>query len=125
MNRFALISGAVLCAASVALGAFGAHAISSMVTPQRLATWDTAARYLFNHGIGLLVIGLLAQVLKTPFKRVGILIFSGICVFSGSLFVLVLTNTPWLGAIAPIGGILMIAGWIDLTQTLILKKYET
>lgn len=125
MNRFALILGAVLCAASVALGAFGAHAISAVVTPQRLDTWDTAARYLFNHGIGLLVIGILAQVMNTQLKRASILIFSGICVFSASLFALVLTNTPWLGAIAPIGGILMIAGWIDLAQTLILKKYET
>lgn len=114
MIRFALTAGALLAGLSVVLGAFGAHAIADMVSTQRLETWHTAARYLMNHGQALILVGILARVFKQALTWTAILLFSGACIFSGSLFLLVITDTPWLGAIAPIGGLLMISGWVSL-----------
>lgn len=114
MIRFAITTGAALAALSVAFGAFGAHAIADTVSAQRLDTWLTATKYLMYHGQALILVGILAQIFKHPLKWTAILMFSGICVFSSSLFLLVITDTPWLGAIAPIGGVLMISGWVSL-----------
>jgi len=114
MIRFAITAGALLAGLSVALGAFGAHALADTVSAQRLDTWQTAAKYLMYHGQALILVGILAQVFKQPLKWTAILLFSGACIFSSSLFLLVITDTPWLGAIAPIGGFLMISGWVSL-----------
>jgi len=119
MNRFALISGSLMCAIAVATGAFGAHALLDIVSPERIDTWQTGARYLMYHGIGLFAVGILSAVLKNPFKRPVTLLFSGATLFSLALFTLVLTNTAWLGAIAPIGGVLMILGWLGLAFSII------
>ena len=118
MNRFALVAGSLMSALGVALGAFGAHVLAAITRPERLGTWETGARYLMYHGLALLAIGLLSAVLQTTFRGPVRLIFSGAVIFSGSLFLLVLTHTPWLGAITPLGGVLMIAGWIQLAYTL-------
>ncbi|WP_196156838.1 DUF423 domain-containing protein [Reinekea sp. G2M2-21] len=113
MNRFALTAGALFCGLSVALGAFGAHAIADLVSAARLDTWHTASRYLMSHGLALLLFGTLSVIARTPFKRPVYLLFAGTSVFCASLFLLVILDTPWLGAIAPLGGVLMIAGWAD------------
>lgn len=118
MNYFALITGASLAALSVALGAFGAHAIADMVTAERLSTWHTGARYLMYHGLGLILVGILSLNLKRNFRWVAYLLFTGTCVFSAALFLLVLLDIAWLGAVAPIGGLLMIAGWSTLAAEL-------
>jgi uncharacterized membrane protein YgdD (TMEM256/DUF423 family) len=110
-----------MCAISVSLGAFGAHAIADWVSPARIETWQTASRYLMFHGIGLLVLGQLAINLDVSFKRPVILLFSGASVFCATLYLLVLLNMSWLGAIAPIGGLLMIIGWI-YTAVIIFKR---
>jgi uncharacterized membrane protein YgdD (TMEM256/DUF423 family) len=119
MNKLALITGSAFCGISVALGAFGAHALSDMVTPDRLDTWDTAARYLSTQGLGLIFTGLLAFLLKHPLKLPTGLLISGGLIFSTSLFLLVLLNISWLGAVAPVGGLLMIAGWCALIVSII------
>lgn len=124
MNLFALTSGAIMAGLSVALGAFGAHAIGDIVSPERLDTWHTAAKYLMNHGQALILVGILAQVFKQSLKWTAILLFSGACVFSTSLFLLVITDTPWLGAIAPIGGLLMISGWSALAAVSANKFFK-
>lgn len=121
MNRFALISGSLFAAISIVLGAFGTHALESLVTPDRLDTWATGARYLMTQGIGLLLVGLLSEHFKRPLKGPTYLLFIGTSVFCAALFLLVLLNQPWLGAIAPIGGLLMISGWLDLAIHLIRK----
>jgi len=123
MIRFAIIAGAVLAGLSVALGAFGAHAIVDTVSAERLETWHTAAKYLMSHGQALILVGILAHVFKIPLKWTIILLFSGTCVFSSSLFLLVITDTPWLGAIAPIGGFLMISGWLSLAAVSMNQFY--
>lgn len=118
MNRPALITGAIFCALSVALGAFGSHVLDELVTAQRLDTWQTAAHYLMTQGLGLLIIGLLSHAMKFTFKLQTRLLIVGTILFCASLFSLVIFNLPILGAIAPIGGILMIAGWGALAITI-------
>lgn len=102
--------GAILGFLSVFLGAFGTHVLADMITPERLGTFETAVRYQMYHALALLIIGAL------PFKanRAVLLLFSGTVVFSGSLYLLVATNISILGAVAPIGGLLLLSGWVTL-----------
>jgi uncharacterized membrane protein YgdD (TMEM256/DUF423 family) len=94
----------------VAAGAFGAHALEGAVTPERLAVFDTAARYHLVHALAIVLAGAMAMWL--PLARVaGWLFTAGIVVFAGSLYLLVLLDAGWLGAITPIGGLAFMAGW--------------
>lgn len=107
-----MMVGAVLSAVSVGAGAFGAHALKEVLTPERLETFKTAVNYLQWHAIGLLAIGwLLHKAHIKTFQTAATLMFAGIVLFCGSLFALVLTDTPLLGAITPFGGVLFIASW--------------
>lgn len=114
-----IIIGATLAGVAVLLGAFGAHGLKSKVSPEDLTIFETGVRYHMYHAIGLLIIGGLGfhvsqQILQTP----AYLLLGGILIFSGSLYILVLTNTRWLGAITPIGGICFVAGWLLLAFNL-------
>jgi uncharacterized membrane protein YgdD (TMEM256/DUF423 family) len=94
----------------VAAGAFGAHALEGTVTPERLAVFDTAARYHLVHALAIVFAGAMAMWL--PLARVAGWLFTlGIVVFAGSLYLLVLLDAGWLGAITPIGGLAFMAGW--------------
>ncbi|HLR45692.1 MAG TPA: DUF423 domain-containing protein [Deinococcales bacterium] len=106
-DRSAAGTGAVLAALATALGAFGAHVLEGAVSADRLDTFETAARYLMYGALGLL---LLSRLPGTGLARS--LVLAGAAVFSGSLVILVLTDTGWLGAVTPFGGVLMIAGWL-------------
>lgn len=108
--RFAAVLGAL----AVAAGAFGAHALRDRVPADRLAVWETAARYHLVHAVVLLVLALL----PVPPRLSQRLIAAGVCVFAGSLYLLVLLDQPLLGAVTPIGGVLLIAGWASLAWTL-------
>ena len=113
-NRFIAI-GSVLAAAGVAAGAFGAHALSSSITPERVNVFETAARYHQIHAIAIIASGLIAA--NWPSSRVNAaayLFLSGVILFSGSLYALVLTDTAWLGAVTPFGGVALIGGWCAL-----------
>lgn len=115
MTRFLLGAGALFAGLGVILGAFGAHTLETRVTPERLAVFETGVRYQMYHALGLLVLAWVAQ--QWPSWQVtaaGYLFLGGILIFSGSLYVLVLTDTPWMGAITPIGGLAFIGGWILL-----------
>jgi uncharacterized membrane protein YgdD (TMEM256/DUF423 family) len=102
---------ALLCFLAVGLGAFGAHALRPTLEANGLGdAWKTAVLYHFLHAIALLVLALLGA---GP-RGVWWLLFSGIIIFSGSLYILCLTNARWLGAITPIGGVLFLAGWLWL-----------
>ena len=115
MPRFFLTAGALCAGLAVMLGAFGAHALQSLVTEARLQTFETAVRYQIYHSLGLLLIGvLLEKQVQKPLCNAGYLMLAGIVIFSGSLYLLVLTDTAWLGAITPIGGVCFISGWLLL-----------
>jgi len=114
MARLFLMTGAVLAALGVAMGAFGAHALKSAVSPERLAVYHTAAQYHLWHALGLLLIGMLAgQGYGTTLLYVaGWLMLVGIVLFSGSLYALVMTEMRALGTITPVGGTALIASWL-------------
>ncbi|MBX8466969.1 DUF423 domain-containing protein [Deinococcus sp. RIT780] len=103
----ALRNGALLAAVGVALGAFGAHALKAQLTPEALSTFETGVRYQMYAALALLILG--TQPTQTRAPR---LLLAGAVVFSGSLYLLTLTGVKILGAVTPIGGVLMIAGFV-------------
>ncbi len=107
---------AINLAVAVALGAFGAHAIKNVANAQELGWWHTATLYLFIHALGLLIVGLLIR-LNYATQTTAWLLQIGVIIFAGSLFAMTLGAPRWFGAITPIGGILMIAGWLWLAVT--------
>lgn len=113
--RLFLAAGALAAGLGVILGAFGAHTLETRVTAERLEVFETGVRYQMYHALGLLLLAWVAE--QWPVWQVtaaGYLFLAGIAVFSGSLYLLVLTDTPWLGAITPIGGLAFILGWAFL-----------
>lgn len=100
----------------VMVGAFGAHALKSLLeTSGRTDTFETAVKYQFYHALALILIGLLMfRIDQKIIHYAGILMLIGTIIFSGSLYILCLSGIKWLGAITPIGGVLMIAGWLLL-----------
>lgn len=106
-SRGLAATGAILAALGVALGAFGTHALGPVLNDARMATFETAVRYQTHQAIGLLVLA----VLPRPTRAAASLLLAGTLIFSGSLYLLVATDASWLGAVAPIGGAGMIAGW--------------
>ena len=102
-------------ALAVMLGAFGAHGLKAHATEVQLAWWQTATDYFFYHALGLLTLAILTRVIpQLPIKASFLLIQIGIVFFCGSLYVMALGLPRILGAITPIGGALMIVGWLLL-----------
>ena len=107
--------GAAHAALAVAMGAFGAHGLKASLSPDLLAVYQTGAQYHIFHALGLLLVGVLAS--HRPRALVtwaGWLLFAGIVLFSGSLYVLAISGERWLGMITPFGGTAFIAGWVLL-----------
>jgi len=112
MERRIFAVGTVLAGLAVAFGAFGAHALEASVSPRFLATFETGVRYQMYHGLGLLALAWAVD--QWPERRLTLaawLLLAGTVVFSGSLYLLVLTGKTWFGAITPLGGVALIAGW--------------
>lgn len=110
--------GAVFGAIGVALGAFGAHALRSTLTPEDLATFEIGVRYQMYHALALLAVSWAStQWEAATIATAGWAFVMGIVVFSGSLYVLVLTGQRWLGAVTPIGGTALLVGWGLLAWT--------
>lgn len=121
-NQTILISGAVFMALGVLLGAFGAHALKTILSPEMLAVYKTGVEYQFYHALGLLLIGMIGFQIKSKYLRwSGLFITIGIILFSGSLYVLTLSGIKAIGAITPIGGLSFVAGWIFLAIAIIKR----
>ena len=103
-------------AIAVALGAFGAHGLKAIVSTQQLEWWQTATLYWFIHGLGLLLVSILIR-LNYATQTTAWLLQVGVIIFAGSLYAMTLGAPRWFGAITPIGGVLMIAGWLWLAVT--------
>ena len=115
MQRTYGLIGAISGFIAVATGAFGAHGLRQMVTPEHLATWETAARYQMYHALALLAVAMLAEGPGAgPARWAGRLFILGTVLFSGSLYALVLSNNSRLGIITPFGGVAFLAGWVAL-----------
>ena len=104
--RLWLALAAVNGALAVAAGAFGAHGLKAILTPDMLAVFETGARYQMYHALAM-GLAAIAGARWAPG-----LFLAGIIVFSGSLYLLALSGMTWLGAITPLGGVLFLAGWI-------------
>jgi uncharacterized membrane protein YgdD (TMEM256/DUF423 family) len=118
LSRTFLLLGALLAGLGVAAGAFGAHALRARLAPNDLAIFETAVRYQMYHALALLAVAWVASQWPGPLPRAaGWLFMAGTVVFSGSLYTLVLTGQRWLGAVTPIGGVAMLAGWACLVLT--------
>ena|SRR5688572_17185877 len=112
MKHFVII-GAILAALAVATGAFGAHALAARLTPERLQTWETAARYHMYHALALVLLGIAASRWPSPLlNAAGWLFVFGVLVFGGTVYTLALGGPRWLGAITPIGGLSLIVAWV-------------
>jgi uncharacterized membrane protein YgdD (TMEM256/DUF423 family) len=119
-----LLTGVTAALLGVGLDAFGAHALADRLTPADLATFETAVRYQMYHALALVGLGALRRGRPSRwFDRAGALFAVGIAIFSGSLYLLVLTGTRWLGAVTPLGGVAFLAGWA-LFATGLLREEE-
>ena len=115
MDRLFFALGSLFGFLGVALGAFGAHALKARLEADLLATFEVGVRYQMYHALALLAVGWAHTKWPGAFVTAsGWLFVAGIVVFSGSLYALSLSGVRWLGAITPIGGVALLAGWLCL-----------
>ncbi|MGB4725736.1 MAG: DUF423 domain-containing protein [Sediminibacterium sp.] len=125
LSKYFISIAAFLGALTVALGAFGAHALKAVLSPAALITYETAVRYQMYHVVALLITGILINNAASPkeqklLSRAGLFFIDGIVLFSGSLYFIVakpflgIEGLPWVGVITPMGGLLWMVAWILL-----------
>jgi uncharacterized membrane protein YgdD (TMEM256/DUF423 family) len=124
MSRAFVIVGALFGLLAVLFGAFGAHGLSTRVSPERLAIWHTAAHYLGWHATTLLALGLGSARIRSDrlARAAGGCLAAGSLIFSGSLFILVLSDQAAWGAVTPIGGVLLGLGWALLVIAAVVGR---
>ena len=111
--------GAILGFLGVAAGAFGAHALRARLEPGLLAAFETGARMLLIHAVALVALEAVPEARSGRALRLGaMLLAAGSVTFAGSLFALALTGARLWGAVTPVGGLLLLAGWIALAAGL-------
>ncbi len=119
MNKFFLQSGAILGALGVLIGAFGAHAFKpTLLTTGHLDTFETAVKYQFYHALALVLVGILIQNATPASSKLygwaGYAFLAGTIIFSGALYTICLTGIKAFGAVAPVGGLALVVGWLLL-----------
>lgn len=130
MNKKTVITGASLLALAIILGAFGAHGLKSIVSPEKVESFETGVRYQFYSAFSLLILGLNADKIKFSLKPVTILLLLGTFFFSFSIYLLSLqeywqVKLSFLGPITPIGGMLMISAWAVFIFKLVRPSSDT
>ena len=113
-NRVVFVSAAILGFLALAIGAFGSHALTPLlIANDRVVTFETANQYHFYHALAMLFLSLLPVSKKTQKLHSFIYtsMLSGVIVFSGSLYLLSISDIRWLGAITPIGGLFLLFSW--------------
>jgi uncharacterized membrane protein YgdD (TMEM256/DUF423 family) len=124
MKSTFLFLGALCAFVGVGMGAFGAHALKKILSPEMLAVYQTGVTYQMWHALGL--IGIAQLRVQAPESLLlgfaGTLMFLGILLFSGSLYGLALTNLSWLGMITPIGGVGFLTAWLLIAIFTIKKQ---
>ncbi len=121
MDKSTLVKGATLGCVAVIFGALGAHALKSLLTPDQLNSFETGVKYQMYHAILLVSIAFLTKKSASKYISTAVnLIFFGVILFSGSIYLLTLKNMfaleflKFVGPITPIGGILLVIGWLLL-----------
>ena len=125
-SRFPLAAGGISAALAVVAGAFGAHALRDSLDPRMAEAFETAARYQMYHALALIAVGLAGthaiQKRRALFITAGNWFLGGTLLFSGSLYLMVLTGQKWLGTITPFGGVSFIAGWVLFTYAVVRRN---
>ena len=122
MQKTLFITGAVFGFLSVLFGAFGAHALKAHLSPEMLVIFETGVRYQAYHAFALLTASWAVTVFDSKLiARAGTCFAAGSIIFSGSLYILVLSGIKIFGAITPIGGLLLMLGWIFMIVGAIKK----
>lgn len=113
--RLFLTAGAISGALAVLLGAFGAHLLKQMISPEMLEIYKTGNQYQFYHTFALLAVGILMKIKPSgTLEWSGYLFIAGTAIFSGFLYLLAFTGIKALGMIVPAGGLTLVAGWVCL-----------
>jgi uncharacterized membrane protein YgdD (TMEM256/DUF423 family) len=112
---------------AIILGAFGAHALKEHLTPEKLNSFEVGVRYQMYHGLAFLLLGLSTDKVQFSLKLPTRLIFIGVIMFSGSIYFLAIqemlgVSLKFLGPITPLGGLLMITGWLLFMVKIIRSK---
>ena len=123
-ERHLVILASLSLAVAVAAGAFGAHGLKRVLSADMLQIWQTGVLYHLIHALGILALAALMgrSMSGSLLGWAGLLMFIGIVFFSGSLYVLALSGTKWLGAVTPLGGVLFIVAWL-LTAVAAWRAY--
>ncbi|MFT4542992.1 MAG: uncharacterized membrane protein YgdD (TMEM256/DUF423 family) [Planctomycetota bacterium] len=108
--------GAISGFLAVGAGAFGAHSLKDIATPEQLEWWGTAAEYHLMHSLALLAFGLFRSTRESVTQTAGYAYLFGMLVFSGTLYAMALGAPKWFGAITPIGGVALMVGWIAFAR---------
>ncbi len=129
MNKPILLKGAILGTIAVVLGALGAHALKNILTLDQLSSFETGVKYQMYHAILLVILSLMVKSTSSKYLLIAVnLIFLGVILFSGSIYLLTLKNIlgieflKFAGPITPIGGILIVVGWFLLILEGLKKK---
>jgi len=117
MRSLFLLLGAISAFTGVAMGAFGAHALKAVLSPEMLEVYKTGVNYQMWHALGLIGIALIPRQTQESqlILWAGHLMFAGIVLFSGSLYLLTILNLKWLGMITPLGGVAFLGAWLLIT----------
>lgn len=118
------VIGFIGLALSIAIGAFGAHSLKDLLNQNKqLATFETASTYFRLGATSIILMGIIMQWQASKWLKAGLnCIVIGTIIFSGTLYILAITNTKWLGAITPIGGVLLIGGHLCIAYHFMQNK---
>lgn len=118
MHRIIIAAGACNAFLATALGAIAAHALDGRISQHHLAVFDTGADYHMYHALGLILIGLIYKKQHDSLvKAAAWLMGTGILLFSGSLYILAVSNMAWLGMVTPFGGLCFLSAWLALVMS--------
>jgi uncharacterized membrane protein YgdD (TMEM256/DUF423 family) len=120
-------TGSFIIAATIAIGAFGAHGLKQMLDADALATFEVGVRYQMYHGLGIFILGMVPSISQNLKQKIFWLFVIGILFFSGSIYLLSMNfflpfEASKIGFITPLGGLLFIIGWFLLAYGLLTLK---
>ncbi|MFT7335750.1 MAG: uncharacterized membrane protein YgdD (TMEM256/DUF423 family) [Porticoccaceae bacterium] len=130
MDKKLISTGAFFGMLAIVLGAFGAHALKKILAAEQLVTFETGVRYQMYHALFLIFISMIASLSHKTKKTIYYLVLSGVCLFSGSIYLLAtnsITSFDFrvIGVVTPIGGLLLIVAWGILFYNFVKKKEQT